>query len=129
MDITKLEPLFDETTEPKDEHLMALLEKAYTGKIKCRKAVIPLELIKPFSDFKPEISQEYGDHFVALYQERTPPEMYVYEKDGAFIMSDDYNAYTMYKLIEALTTICIVLGKTTIDDNVTYGPYISLKLT
>jgi hypothetical protein len=129
MDITKLDPLFDETTEPKDEHLMVLLEKAYTGKMKCRKAVIPMELIKPFSDFKPELSQEYGDHFVALYQEGTPPALYVYEKDGAFIMSDDYTAYTMYTLIEAQTALCIVLGKTTIEENVTYGPYISLKLT
>ena len=41
MDITKLEPLFYETTRQKDEHLIALLEKAYAGQMKCRKAVIP----------------------------------------------------------------------------------------
>ena len=127
MDITKLDPLFDETTEPKDENLMALLKKAYTGKIKCRKAVIPMELIKPFSDFTPEMFQEYADRFVSLYREGTPPEMYVYEKDGAFIMSDDYNAYTMYKLIEAPTVLCVVLGKTTIESGVAYGPSFKLN--
>ena len=121
IDIDQIQTSFGGDNEPKDEHLIDLLMKAYQGKILCKKAIIPMGLIQPFSEFEPPHDDNYTKYFMIKYEAINPPELLVYEKDGRFIMSDDYNAYYMYKKIEAMHAICTVIGDTTLSDGVTYG--------
>jgi GTPase SAR1 family protein len=113
---------------PQDKHLTALLGKAYNNEIKCRKAIVNIDLIKPFSNYKPKITKDYATQFIERYQQNSPPELYVYEKDGKFIMSDDYFAYYMYKEVEVTVAICVVIGASKITEDVEYGPWFNLSL-
>lgn len=128
MDISKLDTSFGGDNEPHDDRLSDLLSTAYRGEIDCRKAVIKLDLIKPFSNYVPTITDEYSKRFLERYKNMTPPDLYVYEKDGVFIMSDDYNAYFMYKEIEAIHAVCTVIGETTITEGVEYGEPFKLQM-
>lgn len=128
MDISKIDTSFGGDHEPQDEYLTELLSKAYKGTIDCRKAVIKLDHIKPFSDFKPAITEAYSKRFLDSYKEMSPPDLLVYEKDGVFIMSDDYNAYFMYKEIEAVHAICTVIGETTITEGAEYGQPFKMQM-
>jgi len=119
---------FNDRTEPKVDHLIDLLSKAYRGKIFCRKAVIPMELIQPFSDYVPSIGDDYMKYFLKKYEAMDPPELLVYQKGNKFIMSDDYNAYHIYKEIEAIHAICTVIGETTITEGVEYGEPFKLQM-
>jgi hypothetical protein len=107
-DITNAD--FSETTEPRDDYLIELLGRAYRGEIDCYIAVIKLEAIKPFSDYKPTISNDYRNHFNKKYKQGSPPQLYVYEKDGEIIMSDDYNSYFLYKELGAEEAVCVAIG-------------------
>lgn len=128
MDISKIDISFGGNKEPHDEHLTKLLQKAYKQEIDCHRAVIPMDLIEPFSDFMPNVSDSYVEKFLEAYKAMSPPDLYVYEKNGKFIMSDDYNAYHMYKAIEAVHAICTVIGDTTITKGVEYGPAFKLQM-
>lgn len=128
MDISKIDTSFGGDHEPHDDRLSELLSSAYSGAINCRRAIVPMELIVPFSDFKPEPNESYTNQFTKAYQEQSPPDLYVYENDGKFIMSDDYSAYYMYKSIGAREAVCTVIGDSAVHDNVTYGPTFKLKL-
>ena len=128
IDINQINTSFGGNNEPKDEHLMVLLGKAYQGEIMCRKAIIPMELITPFSEFTPTISEGYAERFAQDYEAMNPPELYVYEKDGKFIMSDDYQAYYMYKAVKAEHAICVVIGETTLTEGIEYGPEFKMPL-
>lgn len=128
MDISKIDISFGGDKEPHDEHLTKLLQKAYKQEIDCHRAVIPMDLIEPFSDFMPNVSDSYVESFLEAYKAMSPPDLFVYEKNGKFIMSDDYNAYHMYKAIEAVHAICTVIGDTTITEGVEYGPAFKLQM-
>lgn len=62
-----------------------------------RIALIVADFIKPFSDFKPKITEGYREWFETLEKEGNPPPLYVYPKGKYFITSDDYNSYYLYK--------------------------------
>lgn len=128
MDISKIDTSFGGDNEPHDEHLTVLLGKAYKGELDCRKAVVRLDLIRPYSDFTPNITDDYSKRFLDRYKDMTPPDLLVYEKDGVFIMSDDYNAYFMYKEVEAVNAICTVIGDTTISEGVKYGKPFKMQM-
>jgi hypothetical protein len=101
---------FTENTEPKDERLLELLKLAYTKKIYCRTALVPLENVIPFSDFIPNVSDDYLKYFKEKYAAGRPPGMLVYQSDDCkFVMSDDYNAYFMYRHMGAQNAICQIL--------------------
>ena len=102
---------FNEDTEPKDEYFIELFTKALKGEIDCRKAIILLSGIKPFSDYVPVVSKEYKQHFIDGYNANQPHFIYVYEREGEIIMSDDYSSYYLYKLVGANEALCIVLGE------------------
>ncbi len=121
LDISEINTSFGGGREPKDEHLIDLLMKAYQGEILCRKAIVPMELIQPFSDYLPAANEAYEKYFAERYKAMDPPQLFVYEKDGKFIMSDDYYAYHLYKAVKAPLALCTVIGDTTITDNVEYG--------
>lgn len=127
-DISNINLTFGGENEPHDDHLSELLKSAYKGEVNCRKAVIPMDLIKPFSSFEPKINEEYSNHFMEAYQNNLPPDLLVYEKDGNFIMSDDYNAYFMYRFIKAKSAVCTVIGESTITDGIEYGPEFKMQL-
>ncbi len=110
---------FTDDTEPKDDRLMELLKLAYTKKIHCRTAVIPFENIVPFSNFEPNISEDFVKYFKDKYEIGRPPSMLVYQReDGKFVMSDDYNAYFMYKRFNSDKVVCQVLDAETVPEGV-----------
>lgn len=117
-DITNAD--FTEDTEPRDDHLIELLKQAYTGKITCTMAMAEINAIKPFSDFKPTISDQYRAYFESKARDDVPPSLHVYAKDGMLIMSDDYNAFAMYNELGFERAVCIVLGETPEIDGVEY---------
>jgi hypothetical protein len=120
MDISQINSDFTEDTEPKDDKLMGLLKKAYMGEILCTMALAKLEAIKPFSDYKPIISDAYRNDFVKQTKDAIPSPMYVYAEDGKLIMSDDYLTYYLYKELNMSDVICIVIGETPPIDGVIY---------
>ena len=125
MDISQINSDFTEDTEPKDDKLMGLLKKAYMGEILCTMALAKFETIKPFSDYKPTISDAYRNDFVQQTKDGIPSPMYVYAEDGKLIMSDDYLTYYLYKELNMSDVICIVIGETPQIDGVIYhgDPY------
>ncbi len=103
---------FTEDTEPKDEHLIELLGKAYREEIDCQLAIVPMTLIKPFSDFTPVITEVFREKFVKDYKAGEPWQLYVYRKDDAYIMSDDYTSYFLYKEFDCPEAMCLIIDPT-----------------
>lgn len=128
LDISNIEIPFGGDHAPKDEHLLQLIGMAYEGRILCRKAIVPIGLIEPNSDFEPLIDKDYMEYFLDRYKAMEPPALLVYERDGKFIMSDDYYAYHMYKVVEASLAICTVIGESTLTDGIEYGPTYKMPL-
>jgi hypothetical protein len=114
IDVPKIKVDFGENDELRDKYLEELLNKAYEGKILCRMANIKMEAIKPFTEHKPEASEEFRNHFLKKAKEGNSIPMFVYRKSGKFMMSDDYNSYYMYKELGLEVVPCVVIGN--IDD-------------
>lgn len=101
---------FSDDTEPRDDCLMNLLKLAGRKKIYCRTVIVAIDNVVPFSDYEPNLSEEYIKYFKDKYRAGRPPVMLVYQRDdGRFVMSDNYNAYFMYKQVGADKVICEVL--------------------
>jgi hypothetical protein len=120
MDISNNKYDFTEDTEPQDNHLIELLDKAYRGNILCRYALIDIEKIKPYSDYKPEAREYFKYNLVKRLRNGDPIPLYVYAQNDHFIMSDDYNSYYIYKEISEEQILCIVIGDTPDIDGVQY---------
>ncbi|MEK7620869.1 MAG: hypothetical protein AAB395_00770 [Patescibacteria group bacterium] len=117
-DITNTD--FTEDTEPRDDHFIELLKQAYKGDILCTMAMAEMKAIQPFSDFKPTANPSYRAYFESKARDDVPPGLHVYAKDGKLIMSDDYNAYSMYNELSFHKAVCIVLGDTPDIEGVEY---------
>ena len=111
---------FTEDTEPRDDHLIELLKQAYKGDVLCAMAMAEMDAIKPFSDFKPTVSDQYRAYFESKARDDVPPPLHVYAKNGKLVMSDDYNAYTMYNELGFHKAVCIVFGETPDIEGVEY---------
>lgn len=111
---------FTEDTEPRDDYLIELLKQAYKGDTLCTMAMAEMDTIKSFSDFKPTVSAQYRAYFESKARDDVPPPLHVYAKNGKLIMSDDYNAYTMYNELGFHRAVCIVLGETPAIEGVEY---------
>ena len=122
IDINQIDTSFGGVNEPEDAKLMEILRKAYRGEIDCHNAVVPIELIKPFSEFKPDITEGYREYFKKNYEDMAPPPLYVYADGGKFVMSDDYMAYEMYKELAAPIVLCVILGDSPEHEGVQKGP-------
>lgn len=110
---------FNENTEPQDHQLTELIKQAYQKKIYCRVAVVSMDNIVPFSDYEPNISEDYVQYFQERYKSGKPPMLLVYRRDdGKFVMSDDYNSYFMYKRNNAKEAICELLDAKTVPNGV-----------
>lgn len=106
--------------KPIDDKLKEFLKGAYLGKFLCHTALILVEGIQPFSDYKPGISKEFRDYFHYRLASGFPSTLYVYQEGEKFIMSDDYLAYYQY-LEDGLKEVpCTVLGDP-------IGKYVSKK--
>ncbi len=111
--IDDIEADFGENDKLKDEYLLDLLNKAYKGEIMCRRANIKMEAIKPSTDYVPIISEDLRAHFLKKAKEGKPFPLFVYQKNGKFMMSDDYNSYALYKELEFDVVPCVVVGDIT----------------
>lgn len=111
IDTSKIQVKFGGENEPKDNKLIELLKNAYRGKSLVRMVLIKIEGIRPFSDFKPQTSKEYRDYFENAEKKNLPPPVYVYPEKGYFIMSDDYNAFYLYKEKGYRKIMCVLLGE------------------
>ena len=104
-----------ELTPPHDPVLAYLLARALEGHIEVYFAAIPLGMIEPFSTaFDPRkqpLGRRLVDAVVAEWRQGQMHHMWVYPRDGKFIMSDDYMTY--YACIEGNPEMvpCWVLGK------------------
>lgn len=110
LDISKIRIKFGGKNEPKDEKLIDLLKQAYSGNLLAKVALIKSDGIKPFSNYKPKISEEYRNSFENKEKQGSPPPIYVYPSNDFFIMSDDYRAYFLYKEKKYTQIMCILLG-------------------
>lgn len=110
IDISKIKVEFGGDNPPKDQRFIDLFEDAIVGKLLVRLVLVKIEGIRPFSDFRPEISDGYRKYFEELEGKGTPPPLYVYPDKDHFIMSDDYNAYFLYKEKKYTEIMCILLG-------------------
>jgi len=111
IDISKIKADFGEGDKLKDEHLLELLGKAYKKEITCRRANIKMGAIIPSTDYVPTIEDDYRAYFLKKVESGKPFPLFVYQKDGKFMMSDDYNSYTMYKELEFDVVPCVVVGE------------------
>ena len=111
--ISDIKVHFGGVNAPKDNQLIELLKDAYTGTLLVCTAIIKIDGIKPFSDFRPTISNEFRSYFENIEKEGTPPPLYVYPQNKLFIMSDDYNSYYLYVEKGYSSAVCIVLGEAT----------------
>jgi len=96
---------------PKDDYFIQLFTQSQKGELLCHMAIIKIEGIKPFSDYKPEISERYRKWFERKIAAHSSPPIYVYPKDDMFIMSDDYDAYNLYLEKGYKEMLCVVLGE------------------
>lgn len=110
IDLSKIRVKFGGDNEPRDQKLIDLLKDAYSENLLVRTALIKIESIYPFSTFKPKTSEEYRKYFEELEKQGSPPPIYVYPFKDHFIMSDDYNAYYLYKEKKYSKIICVLLG-------------------
>lgn len=118
MDISKIEAATDLADKTKDKYLLELLSKAYKGEILCQMALIKMEAIKPLTDYQPEIDKYFQNYFVKQANKEEHIPLFVYQKDGQFIMSDDYNAYALYEKFGFENVPCVVIGEITDMKNV-----------
>jgi len=113
---------------PKDDYLMNLISRAHKGEVLCRNAVIKMDAIHPLTDFKPETSKDFRLYFERQVERDDPPSICVYQRDGKFIMSDDFNAYYQYKEKGYEVAHCFVIGDITdLADVVSLGPPFEYK--
>jgi hypothetical protein len=114
VDPKTLEP-HPELTPPKDAILDYLLGRALEGQIYLYFAQIPLRMIEPFDiSFDPRkhsLGRQLVDAHLSQGQRGQMSYMWVYPRDGKFIMSDNYVTY--YACVEGGPEVvpCWVLGE------------------
>ena len=103
---------------PEEPQYKQLVQQAKDDKIPCQRALIGMYLIRPYSDYEPTVSSELRGHLewiktIGDSRGLVPLQLILYEQDGLFIMSEDYEVYGAYKEREPLTVEAIVLGTMT----------------
>ncbi|MGV8130712.1 MAG: hypothetical protein ACP5N7_01255 [Candidatus Pacearchaeota archaeon] len=119
MDTGKLQPDFGMPNAPeKDEKLIELIVSAKKEETPVYKAVVDINKVKPFCDYKPpkERYEKTREYFKQNIEKFDPPSLHLYQDGEYLIMSDDYNAYYMY-LNEGFKKVpCIIFGETDIKE-------------
>ncbi len=96
---------------PKDNNFLDRYKQASLGKIPVYWGMINIEGIKPFSNYRPEISQDFIDNIHQKLNSGDLISIYVYPQKGVFIMSDDYNVYYLYIYSGYKKIPCYILGE------------------
>lgn len=105
-----------------DGYLKHLIYMAEHGWYYCQKAFVDTAFIYPLTDYKPPvIDDEFRETFMAGYEDddinkRLP--LTLYERDGKLIMSNDWEAYWLYRELQAPSVPCILIGHFTPDSKV-----------
>ena len=102
----------------KDPAFISLFKLAMSGDIPTYFAHIPLRLIRPFDErFLPQHRHPEGQIGVrimtSLINEDKAPAVWVYPKDGVFVLSDDYHAYEAYRAEQVEYVPWYVMGDPT----------------
>lgn len=119
MDTSKLKPNFGMPDNPeKDEKLIELIMLAREGKIPVYTAIVDINKLKPFCDYKPkkESFDKTKEYLRKNIEKHEPPLLHVYQEGDYLIMSDDYNSYFMYLEEEFKKVPCIIFGETNIKE-------------
>ncbi len=118
LDTSKLKPNFGMPNDPEeDEKLIELIGSAKRGEIPVFTAIVDINKIKPYCDYKPakESFDKTKEYLRKNIEKHDPPLLHVYQDGENLIMSDDYNAYFMY-LEEGFKKVsCIIFGETSIE--------------
>jgi DNA-binding Xre family transcriptional regulator len=106
---------------PTDPHLDRLIKQFRAGKLPCRKAVVAMFWIRPYSDFRPHITEKYRQYIDYMNQwgsnyNKGPIPIVLYEHNGQLIMSGDYRTYWVHRSDESWNVDCIILGNFTERD-------------
>ena len=110
MNIPDINSDLTEDTMPSDEHLIELLDQAYRGNILCRKALVDIERIKPYSSYKPE-TREYAKYsLIKRLRNGEPRPLNVYAQNDSLIISDDYDSFSIYKEIGEKQILCMAFN-------------------
>ncbi|TSC90378.1 MAG: hypothetical protein G01um10145_50 [Microgenomates group bacterium Gr01-1014_5] len=96
---------------PKDKKFLELYKKAYNEQIHTYWGMVNIDGIKPFSNYHPEISQDFIDKFHQRIKSGKPSSMYVYLQNDSYMMSDDYSSYYLYLYSGYKKIPCYILGE------------------
>lgn len=91
-------------------HLKRLIYMAEHGWYYCQKATIELQIIHPWTNYKPVISDEFRETFNVRHEQKDPLTLTVYEREGKLIMSNDWETYWLYRELQVPIAYCVLVG-------------------
>lgn len=93
-----------------DGYLRELIYMAEYGWYYCQEAMLKMSLIHPLTDYRPVITDEYRKKFDKRLEDHNPIRLAIYERDGKFIMGEDWEAYWLYREREEFYAHCVLIG-------------------
>jgi hypothetical protein len=119
-----------------DGYLKNLIYMAEHGWYYCQKAFVDMAFIHPLTDYKPAvIDDEFREIFMARYNDKDLNKSFsltIYERDGKLIMSNDWEAYWLYRELQATSVPCVLIGHFTPNPDimaVTDKPFMITKIS
>lgn len=106
---------------PEDKQLHRLVGKFGKGKITCREAMVAMFWIRPYADYKPQLTPNFKEYIEAMKRfghnyRKGPIPIILYEHKGQLIMSADYKTYWYHRENESWTVPALILGDFTERD-------------
>jgi DNA-binding Xre family transcriptional regulator len=106
---------------PEDKQLKRLVSKFSKGEIACREAMVAMFWIRPYSDYRPQLTENFKEYVQAMQRfghnyRKGPIPIILYEHDGQLIMSADYKTYWYHRENESWTVPMLILGDFTERD-------------
>ena len=106
---------------PEDRQLTRLIHKFHKGKIACRKGIVAMFWIRPYTDYRPHLTENFKEYIQAMHRfghdyRKGPIPIILYEYNGQLIMSADYKTYYYHRENESWTVPVLILGDFTERD-------------
>ncbi|HEU4966117.1 MAG TPA: helix-turn-helix transcriptional regulator [Candidatus Saccharimonadales bacterium] len=106
---------------PEDRQLTRLIHKFHKGKIACRKGIVAMFWIRPYTDYRPHLTENFKEYIQAMHRfghdyRKGPIPIVLYEHNGQLIMSADYKTYYYHRENESWTVPVLILGDFTERD-------------
>lgn len=98
--------------QPRDDKFIEIYKKVITGEAPIVWALVAREAIKPFSHYKPITSKELKTGYLQEIVKGSLPSIHVYEENGVYVMSDDYNLYYLYLELDWEQIPAKIIGET-----------------